>query len=132
MRLPWAAAPAALAAACATPPPEPAAGERLYARCYACHALEAGASTPAGPTLHAVVGRRVAAEPGFAYSPALTALAERHRVWTPELLDRFLADPEAVVPGTYMGFPGLADPAERRALIAWLSHRSHPGESRGP
>ena len=114
-------------AACAAPPAaEPAAGdlalgERLYRQCYACHALEPGRNTPAGPTLHAVVGRPVAAEPGFDFSPALRRLATRHPRWTPELLDRFLADPAGFVPGTEMGYPGLDDPAERQALIAWLA-----------
>ena len=85
--------------ACA-PAAEPGLGERLYAQCYACHALEPGANTPAGPTLHAIVGRPIAAEAGFNYSPALRRLAARNQRWTPELLDRFLADPSSVAPGT--------------------------------
>ena len=109
-------------AACAPPAaPDPGLGERLYAQCYACHALEPGASTPAGPTLHAVVGRAIAAEPGFNYSPALRRLAAAEARWTPELLVRFLADPAAVAPGTEMGGPGMEDPAQRRALIEWLA-----------
>ena len=113
-------------AACAAPAPqaspaELAAGERLLNRCLACHATEAGRNTPAGPTLHAVVNRRVAAEPGYNYSPALRRLAAQQARWTPELLDRFLADPAALAPGTEMGFMGLDDPQERRALIAWLA-----------
>jgi cytochrome c len=122
----------AAAAACAAPPSpdsnasqtsvaEQAEGERLFRQCYACHAIEAGRNTPAGPTLHALVGRPIAAEPGFNYSPALRRLAQQHGRWTPELLDRFLADPAAVAPGTEMGYPGLDDPTQRRALIAWLS-----------
>ena len=120
-----------LAAACAAPasPPLPdeakaaelALGERVYRQCYACHALEPGRNTPAGPTLHAIVGRPIAAEPGFNYSPALRRLAGRHQGWSPDLLDRFLADPAAMAPGTEMGFSGLARPAERQALIAWLA-----------
>ena len=111
----------ASAAACAPAPPQQVAlGERLYRQCYACHALEPGRNTPAGPTLHAIVGRPVAAEPGFDYSPALRRLAAARGRWTTDLLDRFLADPAAVAPGTEMGFVGLHDAAERRALIAWL------------
>ena len=111
-------------AACAVASaPEAAEGERLFRQCYACHALEPGRNTPAGPTLHAIVGRPIAAEPGFNYSPALRGLAAGHELWTPELLDRFLADPAALAPGTEMGFPGLADPVDRRALIGWLEAR---------
>ncbi|HEV2817425.1 MAG TPA: hypothetical protein VGW40_09435 [Allosphingosinicella sp.] len=92
-----------------------------YAPCAACHALEPGRNSPAGPTLHAIVGRPVAGLEGFNYSPALRRFARRHPRWTRTLLDRFLADPEALVPGTEMGFIGMSDPARRRALIDWLA-----------
>ena len=121
----------AAAAACAAPAADEQAkdvpsavaeqGERLYQHCFACHAIEPGRNTPAGPTLHAVMGKAIASEPGFNYSPALHRLAGQHGHWTPELLDRFIANPEAVAPGTEMGFPGLEDPADRQALIDWLA-----------
>ena len=110
----------AQAAAPLTAPPDPD-GARLFRRCIACHALEPGRSSPAGPTLHDIIGRRVAAETGFRYSPALQAWAEDNPVWTPDLLDRFLADPLTVVPGTDMSFFGLDDPVQRRVLIEWLA-----------
>ncbi len=96
-------------------------GAALYRRCVACHALAPGRNSPAGPTLHNIVGRRVAAEPGFQYSPALERFSARHPRWTPQVLDIFLDDPLAAVPGTHMGFPGIADPAARRILIRWLA-----------
>lgn len=119
--------------ACAGPNPVPqpvtsaaaedelALGERLSHRCLACHAMEPGRNTPAAPTLYRVVDRPVAAEPDYNYSPALRRLAAEQPRWSPELLDRFLTDPAAVAPGTEMGFSGLAEPAERRAIIAWLA-----------
>ena len=79
----------------------------VFGQCTACHALEPGRNSPAGPTLYRIVGRPVASLAGFNYSPAL--------------LDRFLADPEGVVPGTEMGSIGISDPGRRRALIAWLT-----------
>ena len=113
-----------LAGAAATQPRAPVpAGERLFRQCSACHALEPDQDTPAGPTLHRVVGRRIAARSGFDYSPAMRRIAARHRRWTPRLLDRFLADPARFAPGTEMGFVGLRDAAERRALIDWLRRR---------
>ena len=114
---------AALAAAQGAPP----AGERLYLQhCQGCHALEAGRSTPAGPTLSGVVGRRIAAETRFDYSPAMRAFGARERLWTRERLDRFLTNPERAVPGTEMGAAGLAEPRARRALIDWLGRRARP------
>jgi cytochrome c len=121
------------ACAAAAPPDAPAQppsastlalGEQVYRRCYACHALEPGRNTPAGPTLHDIVGKPIAAESGYNYSPALRRFAEHNGRWFPSLLDHFLADPQAAAPGTEMGFPGIDDPAERQALIAWLESRS--------
>ena len=68
-----------------------------------------------------VVGRRVASEPGFDYSPALVALAgQGGRMWTEAALDAFLREPEEVAPGTAMSFVGLSDAAERADVIAFL------------
>lgn len=98
-----------------------AAGERAYQKCYACHSLEGPDPTTQGPSLKGVLGRRVAAEEGFAYSPALRAYAAGQAEWTGEALDAFIADPLAAVPGNEMGFFGIADAAERRALIEYLA-----------
>ena len=70
--------------------------------------------------------RLIAGEPGFNYSPALRRLAAREGRWTPELLDRFLTDPETIAPGTEMGFLGMRDAQERQALITWLGARHGP------
>lgn len=105
------------------PAADPALGERAYQKCYSCHALEPGRNDLSGPTLYRIVGRPVATEP-FAYSPALKHLAEREPRWTKELLDRFAEDPEALAPGTNMTFAGVADKAERRALIDYLDRQT--------
>jgi cytochrome c len=102
---------------------DPVAGERLFRQCAGCHALEPGRDTAAAPTLHRIVGRRIAAEPRFNYSPALRRLAVQQPRWTYALLDRYLAAPDAVAPGTEMDFIGMRDPGQRRALIAWLRRR---------
>ena len=100
---------------------ETSAGERAYQKCYACHSLEGPDPSTQGPSLQAIVGREVAAEAGFAYSPAMRGYATRQRRWTREALDAFLADPQAVVPDNDMGFFGVRDPAERAALIEYLA-----------
>ena len=41
--------------------------------------------------------------------------------WTPETLDKYLADPQGMVPGTKMIFPGVKDEADRKALIDYLA-----------
>ena len=121
-RLGFVAAAAALpAAAAATGGKEhaPDTGERAYLKCYSCHSTTSG-ETLEGPDLAAIVGAPVAARPGFGYSPALRRFAKANPVWTEQLLDRFIADPEALVPGTSMAFAGSRDPQERAAIIAYL------------
>ena len=92
-----------------------------FARCYACHSTDPAQVDLPGPNLHKVIGRRAASLPGFRYSPAMRAAGERGLVWTGKTLDRYLADPEAVVPGTSMGPPGLGTATERHAAIAHLA-----------
>ena len=97
------------------------AGARAFQKCYACHSLEGPDPGTQGPSLKGIIGRTVASEPGFAYSPAMRAYAAKQPVWTGEALDAFIADPQAVVPGNEMGFFGISDPDERQALIVSLA-----------
>ena len=94
------------------------AGAQAFLPCSACHSVTPGGAALIGPNLNGVVGREVGSSPEFDYSPELKAVGG---TWTPEQLDRFLSNPSAFAPGTRMGYVGVADPAERRALIAYLS-----------
>lgn len=96
---------------------DPAAGEKVFSKCRACHKLEAGANGT-GPTLFGVVGRPVASVDGFNYSPALQAHGGD---WTPEQLDPWLENPRADIPGNKMSFAGLKNVADRAALVAYLA-----------
>lgn len=95
-------------------------GERAFQRCYSCHSVQKGEKGLSGPNLHGLDLRPVAGDRTFAYSKAFKAFAAANPRWTPELLDRFLADPEALVPGNQMGFFGLRKAEERAAVIAYL------------
>lgn len=99
---------------------DPAAAAGFAAPCLICHVAEPGMAGRLGPNLFEVVGRTIAADPAFAYSPALAALGTAGATWTYERLDAFLANPQAAVPETRMTFAGIADPAERAGTIAWL------------
>jgi cytochrome c len=90
------------------------AGEAIYSRCLACHAL---AYDRTGPRHCGLIGRRAGTVKDFPYTEAM----KRSRiVWNAATLDRFLANPMRVVPGTAMGYSGITDSKERADLIAWL------------
>lgn len=95
-------------------------GERAFQKCYSCHSVDPKEKGLSGPTLAGVVGRRAASLPGFAYSPAIKKAAADGLVWDEKTLDRYLEDPLEMIPETTMGFPGLRNAAERRAVIAYL------------
>lgn len=95
-----------------------AAGARQYLQCRACHTATRGGAHGVGPNLWGIMGAKAATRSGYAYSPALAAAEFR---WTPDMMDAFLARPNARVPGNKMAFAGVANPAARRDLIAYLA-----------
>lgn len=96
---------------------DPEEGARVFSSCAACHALQPGEHRT-GPSLAGIMGQKAGTIAGFTrYSPALK---EADVVWTEGSLDAWLADPQAVIPGNRMTFPGIADAQARADLIAYL------------
>jgi cytochrome c len=96
-----------------------AAGEKVFNQCKACHTVEAGKNR-IGPSLHGVVGREAGKVEGFKYSQPMK---DSGMTWTPENLDKYLADPKATIPGNKMAFAGLKSPQDRANVIAYLSQQ---------
>ena len=97
---------------------EAARGETKFQDCAACHRLEAGANN-VGPSLHGVFTRKAGELADFRYSPAI----KRSGItWTPETLDKFITDPQSLVPGNRMPYAGMAAAADRADLIAYLQN----------
>jgi cytochrome c len=92
-----------------------AAPSSLFNQCEVCHSVDGINGT--GPTLKGVVGRQSGTVPGFRYSRAMKSAGI---TWDDKSLDRYLADPQELVPGNVMPFSGIADSAQRAALIAYL------------
>lgn len=111
-----AAALAATAGEAAAAPPN---GETLFRqRCQSCHVITAGKPSKLGPNLYGVVNRKAAAAPvPFTYSQALK---NSKLTWTRANLDKFLAAPAKMVPGTRM-VVALPDAAQRNAVIDYLA-----------
>ncbi len=95
-----------------------ARGEAKFQDCAACHKLEAGANN-VGPSLHGVFTRKAGELADFRYSPAIKRSGI---IWTPETLDKFITDPQAMVPGNRMPYAGMASPSDRADLIAYLQN----------
>jgi cytochrome c len=51
-------------------------------------------------------------------------------VWNEKTLDVFLKSPMTAVPGTSMGYAGIADAGEREALIGYLKKEGESGRCR--
>jgi len=91
-------------------------GEARFQDCAACHRLEAGANN-VGPSLHGIFARKAGEIADFRYSPAIKRSGI---VWTPETLDKFITDPQALVPANRMPYAGMASADDRADLIAYL------------
>ena len=97
---------------------DPTAGEKIFkTQCGICHAVVAGQNR-IGPTLFGVVGRRSGSVPGFNYTADHKKLDV---TWDAATLDKYLANPRAMVPDTSMIYAGLKDDAERADLVAYLA-----------
>ena len=100
---------AATGAGAASPP-------QVFNQCTACHSTAPG-KTIIGPSLAGVYGRKAGAVAGFQYSDAMKGSG---LAWNAGNLDSFLANPVGKVPGTLMGFAGIKDAAQRKAVIDYL------------
>jgi cytochrome c len=106
----------------AADPGDAVRGERVFQRCYACHSVDPNEKAKLqGPSLHKIIGRPVAAIANFEYSDAMRSKGVAGLVWDNATLDRYIADPESVVPGTNMSVPPLRDEQERADLLAYLA-----------
>jgi cytochrome c len=95
-----------------------ARGEARFQDCAACHRLEAGVNN-VGPSLHGIFTRKAGEIADFRYSPAIRRSGI---TWTPETLDKFISDPQAMVPANRMPYAGMASASDRADLIAYLQN----------
>ena len=88
--------------------------------CRTCHMVKEG-DNRLGPNLYKIVGRKAGSLPGYAFS---SAMKEADFAWDEEKLDRFMANPDQVVPGNSMKpYGGLASSDDRKKIIAFLQQQ---------
>ena len=95
---------------------DPAKGEKVFRKCKACHALEAG-KNKVGPSLAGIFGRTAGSVEGFKYSDAMK---ESGVVWDDATIDEYMVKPKDFIPGNKMTFAGLKKEKDRVNLIAYL------------
>lgn len=91
-------------------------GAQVYKTCGICHSLD---KNGVGPKHAGVFGRTAGTVSDYRYSPALQ---KSGIVWNAETLDKWLADPQAMVPGTKMFF-ALDDAKDRADVIEYLKQK---------
>jgi cytochrome c len=98
---------------------EVAAGEKVFKKCKACHAVGEGAKNKVGPELNNLFGRVPGSIEGYKYSNAMVAYGDG-KEWDEELLAAYLAAPKNAVKGTKMSFAGLKKDDEIANVIEYL------------
>ena len=99
-------------------------GVRAFTPCRACHSLDPAERGLPGPNLSGLIGRTVAGNADFDYSPVLRKARDEGLRWDAKRLETFLADPAAMFPGLWMSMRGIEDAAERQALVRFLEDPS--------
>jgi len=95
-----------------------AAGEKIFAKCVACHTINQGGANGIGPNLFGTVGEAIGqGKAGFAFSSVLSG---HGGTWTYENLDAWLKSPRGFANGTKMSFAGLSSAEDRANVILYL------------
>lgn len=103
-----------------------ARGQRVFSTCAACHSLEPNKNMT-GPSLSDVWGRKAGGLASFSrYSLALKSSG---LVWNSQTLDQWIENPQHLVPGNQMTFPGIKDAQQRSDLLAFLKDATQPGHA---
>ena len=101
-------------------------GAPAYRLCAACHSLKPGVHL-SGPSLADVWGKRAAMNESYGrYTEALKK-AMPDIVWDENTLNAWIAEPQAMVPGTTMTFRGVKDNQTRSDLVDFLRRALAPG-----
>jgi cytochrome c len=105
---------------------DPAAGQKAFAVCKACHQIGETAKNAVGPKLNGVVGRAAAGKPDYKYSDAMK---NSGLTWDEATLGAYLKSPKEVVPGGKMVFAGVKDDTRIADIIAYLSQFDAEGKT---
>jgi nitrite reductase (NO-forming) len=106
---------------------DPVQGRIVFRKCGVCHSIEPGKNLQ-GPSLAGIVGRKSGTVANFTYSDALK---KTDLTWDAPTLEAYLTDPQKLVPGNRMPFPGLKSQHDRDDVIAFLAAPAGPTSAAG-
>ena len=94
-----------------------AAGEKVFAKCKACHQVGETAKNAVAPHLNGIDGRKAGSVEGYNYSEA-----DKNSgiVWDEASFKEFIKNPKAKIPGAKMIFQGLPNDADQENVWAYL------------
>lgn len=104
---------------------DPAAGEKVFVQCKACHQVGEGAKNLTGPNLNGLFGRAAGSVEGARYSAANKSWGQ---TWSEEVFRTYIQNPRALIPGTTMAYAGLRDAQKIDDLIAYLKQFGADGK----
>jgi cytochrome c len=104
---------------------DPDKGKAVFEQCAACHSLD-GTGDYDGPSLKGIIGRKAGSLEDYRYS---AAMKRSDVTWDAATLDKYVADPQAFIPGNRMAFAGIGDQAQRDDLIAYITVASKDAKS---
>ena len=93
--------------------------------CRTCHSVKEG-DQRLGPSLHNVYGAKAGSSSAYpGYSQGLKSSGV---TWDEATLDRFIENPDQVIPNNNMKpYKGIADPAVRKQIVDFLKSQSAGG-----
>jgi len=103
------------------------AGEKVFAKCKACHQIGEGAKNLIGPALNGLDGRKAGSAEGYTYSPAVK---DSGITWGEADFTAFVKNPKAKVAGTKMVFPGLSSDKDQADVWAYVSQFGADGKKK--
>lgn len=101
-------------------------GQRVFEGCAACHSLQPDKNMT-GPSLANLWHRKAGSLASFPrYSSVLKSSGV---VWNDKALDQWIKDPQRLIPGNDMTFPGIKNDQQRADLLAFLKQATQPGRA---
>ncbi len=104
---------------------DPAAGEKAFAQCRACHQVGPTAKNAVGPVLNGLFGREAGTVEGYNYS---AANKNSGITWDEAVFREYIQNPKAKIPGTKMVYAGLKDEQRINDLVAYLKQFNAQGQ----